>query len=258
MGDYQFSLVRGIRHQPKAAASANVVVVEVRDLGGPGVISKLEPFLEQSTRPPVVLVTSPNPENTRFLRILRVEELVWNDEPEEAVVAKCINLDAGSERRRIARQLTALSSSSPTIGLALLKTFAGQQPISSVRDLARDCFVGRRTLERKWKAARPIQVSASLKVLVGWSLLLRAWEMKKSGLTGSSIAKTLKIHWRTLDRTSYRLAGIPAGDFLNLDTARVREEIERRLLRSRLETDPDDSDAGCVRPPVLGPKDPAF
>ena len=88
------------------------------------------------------------------------------------------------------------------------KLFTDPNPPSQVQDLARSCFLSRRTLEKKWKAAWRGTDPIRLKELVDWALALRSRELCQAGLDSREIARILGIHPRTLDRIAGRLVGL--------------------------------------------------
>ncbi|NNM05018.1 MAG: hypothetical protein HKO65_07925 [Gemmatimonadetes bacterium] len=168
-------------------------------------------MLDIRGRPPILLLTVPEPDNMRFLCHLPVEDLAWASEPVEEVLARGLRLVRGTERRRVAECLLRSCSDHATVERIVRKLFFDPKPPSQVQDLANACFLSRRSLARKWRAAWPDAAPISLKALVNWALALRARELSQSGLASLEAAKALGIHKRTLERTVGRLAGLTWG-----------------------------------------------
>lgn len=187
--------------------SSNVLIAEAHDLQRIGTRQSLLSFLESRGRPPVLLLTSIEPDNIRFLEDLSVEDLAWAFERDEEVFARALRLCRVPERTHLGEHLLRSVTECDCVKTALKRVFLDPTPISKVHDLARACFVSPRTLERNWKASRPQSCSASVKALVDWGLLFRARELHRRGLSPHEIARVLGIHVRTLRRLPDRLVG---------------------------------------------------
>lgn len=216
---------------PGFLSNIDVLIAEARDIRDPEVNRAVVGLLSLSARPPVLLLTSPDPDNVRFLKDLIVEDLAWTSEPENEVVARAARLARVTERRRVAEHLLRSCPDCQAVEKAIKEMFLGQSPISRVQDLAKKCLVSPRALERKWKESRPEHCPATLKALLDWALLLRAWELSHLGVPPHEIPKALGVHDRTLGRLGYRLSGLSCKQFFRLKGASVRRLVDRELLR---------------------------
>ena len=175
-----------------------MVVAELHNLQEEETRESLLSLLESRGRPPVLLLTRPEPDNIRLLPGLPVDDLAWTFEREEEVIARGIRLGHAPalERTRLGEYFLRFGTGCTTVESALKRVFLNPDPISTVRELARACFVCPRTLERRWNQSRPEGCRLTLKNLVDWGLLLRAWEQGPRGLSPHQVAKALGVHPR--------------------------------------------------------------
>jgi hypothetical protein len=228
--DVEINLIRDLPLDPETLAGIDVLIAAAEEIGGEGVLQSLLRLLSFPARPPVLLRTSPEPDNTRFLKDLLVEDLAWTSEPEEEVIARGARLARQTKRRRLADHFLRSISDCSTVDKALRRVFLGKSPVSRVRDLARDCFVSQRTLERKWNESRPEGHPIGLKELLDWALLLRAWELHRLSMFPHEIARVLGVNDRTLGRLANRLAGLTCLGFLSLQSDQLEQLVDQELL----------------------------
>lgn len=210
--------------------SIDLFLAEAHDLRKEWVRNALLGGFNFPTRPPSLLLTSPEPDNVRFLKEFLVEEVAWTFEPEKEVLARVLPLITTSDRKRLALLLLDHCSGCATLEVAIENLFLGPRPPSRVRDLARACFVSPRTLGRRWKDGHSESIRPSLKGLVDWALLLRAREMSHAGLSPLEIQRELGVHRSTLERATRRLAEITCSDFLRLPHHGLWVLLERHVV----------------------------
>lgn len=223
----ELEVIRGLSLPRGALDGVDVVIAETHDIRREEIRRSLALVLKARGRPPVLLLTSSHPDNLRFLNHLSVEDLAWAFEPVEEVLAR------GTERRRVAEYLLRSCSDRVPVESVVRKLFLDPKAPSLVQGLAKACFVTRRTLEKRWKAAWPSTAPISLKALVDWALALRAMELHQAGLPPNETAKALGIHRRTLDRIADRLAGFPWGKWLASESQVVWRGMAGRILNKR-------------------------
>ncbi|MBT8395858.1 MAG: hypothetical protein KJN92_02780 [Gemmatimonadetes bacterium] len=152
----------------------------------------------------------------RFLCHIPVDDVAWTSETVREVVVRGIRLMNGNEGKRVAEYFLRSCSDPGTIEPVVTRLFLNPKPPTKVQDLARSCFVDRRTLERKWIAAWSGSPPLPLKALVDWALLLGARDLSEAGIGPRRIAKELGIHKRTLDRIAGRLVGLSSRGWFTL------------------------------------------
>ncbi len=207
--------------------SVDMAIVEAHDLRKERTLRSLSTVLDTPGRPPVLLITAPDPDNMRLLIHVHVDDLAWTFEPAEEVMVRGLRLARRNERRRVAESLLGSCSERTTVEPIVKASFCNPRPPSKVQDLARACFMSRRTLERRWRSAWSGNPPFSLKVLVDWGLLLWAADRLEEGLRVDQIARALGIHKRTLDRIAGRLAGLSPRRWISLENRMVLRAAAR-------------------------------
>jgi hypothetical protein len=226
----EVDLLQVLSLNPKTLSRFGVVIAEAHDLENHGVREFLGDLLDSRGRPPVLLLTSTEPDNIRLLKDLAVEDLAWAFERDEEVLARALRLSQTPDRIRLGQYFLQFDTHRACVKSALRRVFLDPDPISTVRDLARECFVSPRTLERTWKASRPEGCSLCLKDLLDWCLLLRARECHRRGLSPHEVAKVLGIHARTLNRIASRLTTRSYLGLLELGQDELRRLVDREFL----------------------------
>ena len=222
------SIVRERSLPSRALDGIDLAVAEAHDIRREETRRCIAHTLKTPRRPPILFLTEANPDNMRFLNELSVEGLAWTFEPEEEVLGRGLRLVRIPERIRVAEHLIQTCSDRALAESVMEKLFVDLTPPSRVNDLAKSCFMSRRTLEKRWKAAWPRTAPISLKALVDWALVLRARDLGKAGVRPDQVAKAFGIHKRTLERTVFRAVGLTCRKWVGL---RHREVLQRVAVR---------------------------
>lgn len=160
-----------------------------------------------SRRPsvPVVLVTSKDAENLRWLTHLHVDAVVWPGEIETRLCPIVRRAREESTLRRIAKRLRETSALHESLRRGLAEACVCEPPVLAVHDLAALVGCDRRTLSRYWHSAAGRHSALRLEDVLHWLLLLRAVARKDSKRAWSAIAAELGIHEHTLARLARKL-----------------------------------------------------
>lgn len=186
--------------------AAELVFVEAHDIREEASREALSRLAAIPGRPPILLLTAFKHENVRYLAQISLDDLAWTFEHEREVLARGLRLVQRTERSRMVSHLCRSCSNPDVLDPILKRLFQDPCPPCRVQDLAKDCFMSRRTLSRTWQAAWIDEPPVSLKTLLAWAVALRARELSRSGVNMHDTARTLRVDHRTLERTVRRLA----------------------------------------------------
>lgn len=184
---------------------------------------------------PVVLVTSSEPDNARYLKDVTVAEVVWLDEADRELwpaVRRAAN-GHGSPRTRLADEIRMNERLPLQLRRALEYACRSERPITSIVALARAVGCGRSTLGRQWRRVVGTGRDRRLEDFLDWILLARAVERKAPDRSWEQVADNLRLYKSVLARVARRLTGHTLGD-LNRDGSLVFAALLRLPWLDRL------------------------
>jgi hypothetical protein len=188
----------------RARASCSVALVERLHV---------DPLFEQlAARPggaghPTILVTDKDPENLRRIRGLTLEEVIWAEEVEHALVPAIRRACNAGYLQQVAAVIEGTPHLPQRLRAALAHACRNRAPISSVNDLAAAVKCDRSTLCRQWQKSRSTGGELRLEDFLDWMTLLRAVGRRSPGRKWSAVAEELGVQERTLGRMARRLLG---------------------------------------------------
>ena len=215
-----------------AAASCGIVCLEW--LQGQE-LTALQAYRRRCPLQPTVLITEHTRENSRRLRDIPLNEVVWTSEM-AALLKPAVTRASSSRLLYLLASGIPRNASLPILlreGLTIV--FKSHRPIRSLKELVQLLGCARSTLRRQWLEAFGHQ--GSLKELLDWVIILRAVERKSPSRSWSSIAEELGVDRDTLSQISMRLMNrrlstIGPGDFQDI-MDRFFGDYGHRLLESK-------------------------
>jgi hypothetical protein len=217
------------------AAGTLCLVVAIASLHASPLIPRLAALRARQPHRPVVLVTHPDPDNTRHLKDVSVDEVVWCREAERDLAAAVRRAcgRAPSALLHLAAPLEAAAHLPAALRTALGHACRSELPVRSVNQLAAAVGSDRRTLWYHWTRTLGPDAELRLQDFLHWVLLLRALARKTPDRTWASVADEVGVHGHTLRRFSQHLAGrtLPALEEGGAEAAALfRERVLRLLL----------------------------
>lgn len=207
------------------------LVVAVGSLRTSPLVRRIATLRARQPHRPVVLITHWDPENTRHLKDVSVEEVVWCREAERdlaAAVRRACGRGSGV-LLQAAAELEAAAHLPAALRAALVHACRSEVPVRSVNQLAAAAGSDRRTLWYHWTRTVGPLAELRLQDFLHWVLLLRALATKTSGCTWASAAGEVGVHPHTLSRFARRLTGrtLPS---LGADDAGAAALFRERVL----------------------------
>ena len=182
----------------------------------------------------VIVVTNPDPEVARHLSGITVSAVVWfEDVPSKlgpAIRAAC-GEDHGP---RLARDIEE-STLSPSLRSALvhgLRAAATDRPVRSVRELASAVPHSHITLSQEFR--KSVEGRTTLARFLRALVILRAHELRSSGLVWDRVAGRLWIPRPTLHRQSMRWPGRTLGQLAATSRQHLLAQFTRDFARPLL------------------------
>ena len=217
------------------AGGTPCLVVAIGSLRASPLIPRLAALRARQPHRPVVLVTHPDPDNTRHLKDVSVDEVVWCREAERdlaAAVRRACGRAPGA-LLHLAVPLEAAAHLPAALRAALGHACRSELPVRSVNQLAAAAGSDRRTLWYHWTRTVGPDAELRLQDFLHWVLLLRALARKTPDRTWASVADEVGVHGHTLRRVAQHLAGrtLPALEEGGAEAAALfRERVLRLLL----------------------------
>lgn len=165
---------------------------------------------------PIILVTDKDPENLRLIRGPTLEEVIWAEEVEHALVPAIRRACSAGHLQQVAEVIDGTPQLPQRLRTALVHACRNHVPVGSVNDLAAAVECDRSTLCRQWQRGRGIGVELRLEDFLDWLMILRAVGRRSPGRKWSAVAQELGMQERTLSRIVRRLLGSSLRD-LNAD-----------------------------------------
>lgn len=197
-------------------------------------IKPLEKLKDDWPGVPVIVVTDRDPEVALHLSGIRVSAVLWfEDLP--SVLHPAIRAACGEDHGlHLARDIEA-STLSPSLRAALahgLKAAATDRPVRSVRELAAAVRYSHVTLPQEFRksVAGRTTLARFLRALV----ILRAHELRSSGLVWDRVAGRLWIPRPTLHRQSMRWPGRTLGQLAATSRQHLLAQFVRDFARPLL------------------------
>ncbi|MEW5928314.1 MAG: hypothetical protein AB1941_12670 [Gemmatimonadota bacterium] len=204
------------------------LVVAVGSLRTSPLVRRIATLRARQPHRPVVLVTHWDPENTRHLKDVSVEEVVWCREAERdlaAAVRRACGRGSGV-LLQAAAELEAAAHLPPALRAALVHACRSEVPVRSVNQLAAAVGSDRRTLWYHWTRTVGPLAELRLQDFLHWVLLLRALATRTSGHTWAAAAGEVGVHAHTLWRFARHLTGrtLPSLGGADADAAALFRE----------------------------------
>jgi hypothetical protein len=177
---------------------------------------------------PVLLITRGEVENTRRLKDVLAEEVIWIAEIDRALVPALQRMRTAGLLNRAAALLEAERGIPPLLRHALCRACRGSYV--SVKQLAADMGRTRAALAQQWRehvGPAPLR----LEDVLDWIVLLRAVAMKSPGRSWMSIAGDLRVHQQTIGRIAKRLHGTTLRELAAGGQHPLDDAFRRRVLR---------------------------
>jgi len=158
---------------------------------------------------PIVLVTSSDRENARFLKDFTVEEVVWTEELEAELLVAIRRAEGTGLLEATASTIERSDHLPPKLREALALVCRSRPPVRSVAQLARAVNRDRSTLWEHWTAVVGRgDDHPRLEDFLGWVILLRSAALKAPGMTWQAVGEALSVHEQRIGRTARRLARV--------------------------------------------------
>ncbi|WP_419167040.1 helix-turn-helix domain-containing protein [Candidatus Palauibacter sp.] len=181
---------------------------------------------------PVILVTDPDPEVARQLRDTRVSDLLWFDELIELparidAALRTVPLFRLADQVQESKLPAALRSALPHSLRA-----ATDVPFCSVKDLAGAVSYSPATLSRQFRES--VATRATLSQLLSALVIVRAHELRTSGLGWEAVSQRLGFVRQTLHRKSRRWPGSTLQQLQQVPRAQLMARFVADLVRPLL------------------------
>lgn len=183
---------------------------------------------------PTILVTDKDPENLRLIRSLTLEEVLWVEEVEHALVPAIRRACSAGHLQQVAQTIGGAAQLPRRLRTALVHACRSPACVRSVNDLAAAVKCDRSTLCRQWQRGRSPGTELRLEDFLDWLTILRAVGRRPPGRKWSAVAEELGVQERTLGRMARRLLGSGLRE-LDVDgyagvAARFEESALRRVV----------------------------
>lgn len=192
---------------------------------------RLRAFAARHPDHAVILVTTRDADNARFLKDIRAHEVIWIGEARAALRAAVERVRAGWALERLAHRIAEATHLSPELRRALSFACHRDARITTVGELAAWIGCDRRTLWRHWRMAG---LEASLSDIVDWLVLLRAIDRYAHAPSWRCVADDLHIDRQTLQRQARRLLGRTLGELAAGGVTHCADEFMARCALTRL------------------------
>lgn len=215
------------------------LVVSIGSLRTSPLVPRLAALRARQPHRPVVLVTHPDPDNTRHLKDVSVDEVVWCREAERdlaAAVLRACGRTTGA-LPHLAAPLEAAAHLPAALRAALGHACRSELPVRSVNQLAAAVGSDRRTLWYHWTRTLGPDGELRLQDFLHWVLLLRALARKTPDRTWASVAGEVGVHGHTLRRFARHLAGRTLPALEEEGGAEAAALFRDRVLRLLLSPD---------------------
>lgn len=206
----------------EASRTARCSIVEAGDLSAPEAYGKLFRFCVYPTLRPLVLVTSTKRENARHLSTLCMDEVVWLNRIDQDLVRAVCEAEQRSFLAAFSDALEERSALPPRLKSAVILASQSPTPVRNQQQLAELSYCDRRTLIRQWN--KITSSGSTLKEVLDWLVLLRAFEQREQGLTWKEVENSIGVRRRSVDRIALRLTGHRLG---KLDLLRVESLFQK-------------------------------
>lgn len=217
------------------ARRADCLVVLVPALRSSPVVPRLAALRARYPSRPAVLVTRWDPENSRHLKDVSVDEVVWCGEVERDLAAAVRRACSrgGEAALHHAAPLESAGHLPAVLRAALSHACRSEVPVRSVKQLAAAVGSDRRTLWYHWTRAAGLAPGLRLQDFLHWVLLLHALARKTADRPWAVVAGEVGIHACTLLRYARTLAGRTLPELAaDVDgaSALFRERVLRPLV----------------------------
>ena len=215
-------------------AQVECVILGVRSPVPPGRLELVRQIGREMPWVPVILVTDPTRDAARWLREHRVADIVWFEELQTElrprVEAQCRTTVLFGFAEEIEREALP-----PTLcrGLADSLRHATDQPVRNVKELAEILGCSTVTLSQGFRAR--VSGDATLSQFLNALVVLRAHQLRNSGLTWVSVGRTLGFTRPTLNKKSKQWPGLTLRHLARVPRAHLMAKFDsdcmQRLLR---------------------------
>lgn len=197
-------------------------------------VGPLEKIRDDWPGVPVIVVTDPDPEVALQLRDIRVSDIVWfEDLP--SMLRPAIRAACGEDHGlRLVRDIEE-STLSPSLRAALahgLRAAGTDRPVRGVRELA--SAVGRSHVTLSQEFRKSVGGRTTLARFLRALAILRAHELRSSGLVWDRVAGRLWIPRPTLHRQSMRWPGLTLGQLAITSRQQLVGQFARDFARPLL------------------------
>lgn len=180
---------------------------------------------------PTILVTDKDPENLRLIHGLTLEEVIWAEEVDDALVPAIGRARNAGYLQQVAAVIEATPELPQRLRTALVHACRNGVPVNSVKDLATMVECDRSTLCRQWQRSRGEGVELRLEDFLDWLALLRAVGRRPPGRKWSAVAEELGMQERTLSRMARRLLGSSLRELDVAGYTGVAVRFEKNVLQ---------------------------
>jgi hypothetical protein len=195
-------------------------VLGVVDLADASTRERIRHLRKRFVWTPLILVTSLNAANARWLKDIDVDDIVWCD---------CVNQALGpaveaAAARPVVTSIAGWIEAHPLLDrrlkTALVAACLAEPPLRWIkRDVARAAHTSVSTLESLWRSVYGSNEAHSLRRFLLWMRLLWAIERAQQGAKVAAIAHDLGVDTRTVSRTATLLTGKSFGALKSEDPA---------------------------------------
>jgi len=204
-----------------AAARADCAIAVVPWLDEAAAISGLRALKQRAQDVPLILVTHSDPANSRLLKDVKVDDVVWINEVRPRLTATIEKLSGATFLSKVAREAERASHLPPIVRelIAMACRHEGTLPTETV--VARALGVSRTTLWREWQKTAPENVR--LEDFFDWLLLLRAFARRWAAKSWAAAARELgsaRADSRPLSTAAHGASLEGAGDPVDGGTLR--------------------------------------
>lgn len=217
-------------------AQVECVILGVRSPVPPGRLELVRQIGREMPWVPVILVTDPARDAVRWLRERRVADIVWFEELQTElrprVEAQCRTTVLFGFAEEIEREALP-----PTLcrGLADSLRHATDQPVRNVKKLAQILGCSTVTLSQGFRAR--VSGDATLSQFLNALVVLRAHQLRNSGLTWKSVGRTLGFARSTLYEKSSHWPGLTLKHLARVPRSHLMAKFDSDYMQRLLKRD---------------------
>ena len=220
------------------ASNAECGIVVVRRLSKDEVFHHLRRLMYASARLRVVLVTESDPANSRNLKDILVDEVIWFEESPQSLIAAVERARVRSCLSGVAAAIDSATGLPWLVRRALCLACSERHSISKVSELAATVGCDSSMLRKQWRKAVSPKADLRLEDFIDWVLLLRAVEIKQPNRSWVDVASELRVHEDTLQRIARRFMESSLRHLAAETTTELLPRFQERFLRSLVGSDP--------------------